>query len=224
MYTLLSGRRGFTLIELLIVVAIIAILAAIAVPNFLEAQTRAKVSRVRADVRTVATAMETYKIDNNKYPPAAEYPYAALTGAWPAVSGQFHSRIPSYLTTPIAHITALPEDIFIRDNKYSPPNPRSWQRYIYFNYEEMQRSSPASVSLNAQLAQTGGYLYYSHGPDGETNQPGAAQYKPGRNGTWTRYDASNGTVSIGNIIRTARSPEGEIPAHPGNTSTTTGPN
>src|SRR6059058_569753 len=61
-------KKGFTLIELLIVVAIIAILAAIAVPNFLEAQTRAKVSRVRADARTVATAIESYAVDNNKYP------------------------------------------------------------------------------------------------------------------------------------------------------------
>ena len=60
--------RGFTLIELLIVVAIIAILAAIAVPNFLEAQTRAKVSRIRADLRSLATALESYFIDNNAYP------------------------------------------------------------------------------------------------------------------------------------------------------------
>ncbi|MCC5875483.1 MAG: prepilin-type N-terminal cleavage/methylation domain-containing protein, partial [Candidatus Sumerlaeia bacterium] len=61
-------KVGFTLIELLIVVAIIAILAAIAVPNFLEAQVRAKVSRVQADQRTIATALESYHVDNNKYP------------------------------------------------------------------------------------------------------------------------------------------------------------
>lgn len=60
-------RKGFTLIELLIVVAIIAILAAIAVPNFLEAQTRAKVSRCKADMRTQAVAMEAYYVDYNTY-------------------------------------------------------------------------------------------------------------------------------------------------------------
>ena len=59
--------RGFTLIELLIVVAIIAILALIAVPNFLEAQTRAKVSRVRADMRSLATGQEAYMVDWNSY-------------------------------------------------------------------------------------------------------------------------------------------------------------
>ncbi|NQU44314.1 prepilin-type N-terminal cleavage/methylation domain-containing protein [bacterium] len=61
-------RKGFTLIELLIVVAIIAILAAIAVPNFLEAQTRAKISRVQSDMRTLATAFQCYMVDNNKTP------------------------------------------------------------------------------------------------------------------------------------------------------------
>jgi type II secretion system protein G len=64
----INSCTGFTLIELLIVVAIIAILAAIAVPNFLEAQTRSKVARVKADMRTVTTAIETYHIDHNAYP------------------------------------------------------------------------------------------------------------------------------------------------------------
>ncbi len=62
------SRRGFTLIELLIVVAIIAILAAIAVPNFLEAQTRAKLSRSISEMRTVANAMAEYTVDNNTFP------------------------------------------------------------------------------------------------------------------------------------------------------------
>ena len=60
--------RAFTLIELLVVVVIIAILAALAIPNFLEAQIRSKVARVKSDERTLQTAVETFAVDNNKYP------------------------------------------------------------------------------------------------------------------------------------------------------------
>ena len=71
---MLKKFSGFTLIELLIVVAIIAILAAIAIPNFLAAQTRSKVSRAKADMRTAATGMEAYRIDNSNYPPMNDVP------------------------------------------------------------------------------------------------------------------------------------------------------
>jgi len=63
-----TGTAAFALIELLIVVATIAILAAIAVPNFLEAQARAKVSRAHSDLRTIALAIQPYAVDNNKTP------------------------------------------------------------------------------------------------------------------------------------------------------------
>ena len=61
-------REGFTLIELLIVVAIIGILAGIAIPNFLGARNRARVSRVFADFRTIGTALESYYVDFTEYP------------------------------------------------------------------------------------------------------------------------------------------------------------
>jgi prepilin-type N-terminal cleavage/methylation domain-containing protein len=61
-------RRGFTLIELMVVIAIIIILAAIAIPNYLTMTTRAKKSRVASDFAAVATALETYRTDWGKYP------------------------------------------------------------------------------------------------------------------------------------------------------------
>jgi type II secretion system protein G len=65
-----KNSKGFTLIELLIVVAIIGIIAAIAVPSLLSAIQRSKQKRTMADMRSIGTALETYQIDYNKYPPA----------------------------------------------------------------------------------------------------------------------------------------------------------
>ena len=64
----LRRRKGFTLIELLIVVAIIGVLAGIAIPNFLTARTKAKVSREFADMRNLGGAIEMSYLDNGSYP------------------------------------------------------------------------------------------------------------------------------------------------------------
>lgn len=104
------GEGGFTLIELLIVVAIIALLAAIAVPNFLEAQTRAKVSRIKADMKTVKTGLETYSVDYNAYPPNLEDDQNR-TNVMTMAMGEM-PFVPYTLTTPISYITQVPLDTF----------------------------------------------------------------------------------------------------------------
>lgn len=104
-------KNAFTLIELLIVVAIIAILAAIAVPNFLEAQVRAKVSRVKSDLRSLATALESYVVDHNHYP----YGHGNLKyrGDLAGVGTISNISAPLVsLTTPVAYITAVPGIVF----------------------------------------------------------------------------------------------------------------
>jgi prepilin-type N-terminal cleavage/methylation domain-containing protein len=63
---LTRSRQGFTLVEIMIVVAIIALLAAIAVPNFLRARKRSQASRILEDLRLVDTAIDQYAIETNK--------------------------------------------------------------------------------------------------------------------------------------------------------------
>ncbi len=99
------SRGAFTLIELLIVIAIILILIAIALPNFLEAQIRARVTKAKGEIRSLGIALESYRLDWKFYPgrslPDYRTPYrtrAQVGLAW--------------LTSPIKYMTSLPDDPF----------------------------------------------------------------------------------------------------------------
>ncbi|MCA9440837.1 MAG: prepilin-type N-terminal cleavage/methylation domain-containing protein [Candidatus Omnitrophica bacterium] len=96
-------RRGFTLIELLIVIAIILILIAIALPNFLEAQLRARITKARGDMRTISIAFESYFIDFGNYPDDNDSDDYSESGIY-------------QLTTPIQYLTAIPIDPFVPEN------------------------------------------------------------------------------------------------------------
>lgn len=212
-------RHGFTLIELLIVVAIIAILAAIAVPNFLEAQVRSKVSRVRSDHRSLATAIEAYYVDNNTYPAAAmvgggtNLPSADeivnSNGGRTFALRRIGNNNLSSLTTPIAYITSYFADPFAET------------RGLPFRYYATRQGwILGSFGPNTNQA-AGGNLGWR---DGTTPWPGPGVggdapvetvYDPVTKGTMPSseliagasttgsftYDPTNGTVSPGDVWR-----------------------
>ena len=204
--------RAFTLIELLIVVAIIAILAAIAVPNFLEAQVRSKVSRTKSDMRSMATGLEAYYVDNNNYPP--DFSQFARN---PARYGTLMGRL-SHLTTPIAYLTSVFPDIFadaVANNGARRPNGAVLSSAPYrvggvaggalilplvYDYAKFDRTGPNPDNPNvwAEITSspsTVAWALNSPGPDTKIHE------FLGFSGL-TIYDPTNGTVSDGQIIRT----------------------
>jgi len=88
-----KNQGGFTLIELLIVVAIIGIIAAIAIPNLLNAIDRGKQKRTMADIRSIGTAVEAYAVDVNFYPRNQSFGLLGLTAA-PHVEPTFIRQAP----------------------------------------------------------------------------------------------------------------------------------
>lgn len=173
-----TARRAFTLIELLIVVAIIAILAAIAVPNFMEAQMRAKVARAKNDQRILATAMESYFVDWNDYPENSDESILSYG------SQKFGGLI--RLTTPVAFISSIPFDPFIAEASGSA-------RIGPLTYE--------MASTGCRPLQPKGWAIASSGPDRNDDfGPGIPRY-PNENLTVTLYDSTNGTKSDGDIVR-----------------------
>jgi type II secretion system protein G len=209
------GESAFTLIELLIVVAIIAILAAIAAPNFLEAQTRSKVSRAHSDLRSIAVALEAYRVEHNQYPNEG----IPLSDPLEPVSLLRLSTPVSYITDPYL------DDPFRRDLPEDAGRDHRSYLYAYmlpfyngdYSIENLDisffgiRAFPLGWGINIrndQFPLPCRWALLSFGPDnhpdlvmdrligvfpilGETFFP--AHYMP--------YDPTNGTVSLGDVFR-----------------------
>jgi type II secretion system protein G len=228
---MVNRDSGFTLIELLIVVAIIAILAAIAVPNFLEAQVRAKVSRAKADVRTITTALEAYNVSYNHYPPNPD-------------TGVSFNITPYQLTTPVSFLSSRPMDPFkLGKDVTQNTNPDLRDERFYYDYfsiisfEEYTQLSNPNIFLLSVDKGSGGFpvnegafqkygkwLQWSVGPDAllwieeDDFFPGSGLLKDPVH-EWgysfdTPYDPTNGTVSFGNIIRSQMRSDGLVPYIP----------
>ncbi|MBI3735043.1 prepilin-type N-terminal cleavage/methylation domain-containing protein [Candidatus Sumerlaeota bacterium] len=186
-------KTGFTLIELLIVVAIIAILAAIAVPNFLEAQVRSKVTRAKADMRTLVTALEAYYVDNNAYPyPAKD---DGLNAVPPFTEPHMpEGLIPDLITTPIAYVTDRlhePFSLDANDPEYHIPFFHFYTREFQIVHDgdpdEFDEYMEGLLGVPNKSLQ---YFVLSHGPD----------MRDEIESTKISYDPTNGTNSRGDIV------------------------
>ena len=184
-------KQGFTLIELLIVVAIIGILAAIAVPNFLNAQLRAKVARTNSDLKALSQAIDAYNIDNNSHPNNRSHLTVDMTG----------------LTTPISYISNVGfRDIFKAEQGDTGNNMES---YLYFNYHYMDNAPSGwntwMINIGNKELSTQGYCLASWGPDRAQNAIEwvyiQSRLNEGDRGRSRVYAPSNGLISAGDIGR-----------------------
>ncbi len=192
---MLVSKSGFTLIELLIVIAIILILIAIALPNFLEAQIRAKVARVKGDIRSISQGQESYYLDRKVYTDDC-------LGSNPGCI---------QLTTPIKYMATVPPDPFGR-HKSSDGN---WsylgdQRGIltFYHMGTGTWGNPSYVESTRALfgapSVRDSYIIYSAGPTWNSMEPGGPTGtfpQPQDTCNWTVYSPTNGTRSYGGIIR-----------------------
>lgn len=209
-------RRAFTLIELLIVVAIVAILAAVAVPNFLEAQIRSKSSAVKNDQRTVSTALEAYYVDHNIYPPTKDENDNVMH-----MDGMMRMPfVPTGVTTPVAYLMSIPLDSF-NPKVMAHAEHAHAHSFIYLSTTNLSEAQLANYAAKveeidvAEVTSPPQYVLLSTGPDRkygamamEMMAGPPPQYMLMYPNSTVHYDPSNGTVSKGDIVRFSKGSRG----------------
>ena len=181
-----------TLIELLIVVAIIGILAAIAVPNFMNARMRTLITRTYADMNNIATALEQYAIDQKQYP-VYENPLDEVS----ALGGAAVTYLPVRLTTPISYMSSLPCDPFPPEYLSGSDSTSENRPYKYVHgYDQVYKNQQffgdhVRIHFQNYSGNKSAILWqvWSLGPDRIVAHDGIG------------YDISNGLFSYGDISR-----------------------
>lgn len=187
----MNRTNAFTLIELLIVVAIIGILAAIAVPNFMNAQIRAKIAGAESDMRNIGTAIEMYRIDNNR--PLRTY----FEGCYPQCQGGQMGRYMrlTKLTTPVSYMSGIPADKF-NTTELQAMSTEPLNTYPYWEpgfADTYRHPNGLGRHFRDQQRPNGQWALMSYGPDGDFEAAGGGDLAP--------YDPSNGLISNGDIMR-----------------------
>lgn len=189
-----ASSNGFTLIELLIVIAIVLILIAIALPNFLEARVRSQVTKVRGDDRSIMTAMYAYHTQWRKFLlDAHDLGVAGIgVGSWALISNK-HRAPGIALTTPNKFMTEIPYDPFVTQYEIGTAVPDdtgiSQLLGVYYlgTWSVNNYKPPGHECALGFLYSVGPSLSYSW------NTPGYG------NAYITEYSPTNGSTSPGGI-------------------------